>query len=123
MSETEYENRHWRVFIQDMIEFSKKVLSYTDGLTEDDFTADGLTYDATLHNLQLIGKAAAPVPVSIREAHPEIPWSSIIETKNRLTHGYLGIDNIVVWDIIQADVPDLLPKLQRLLDSAEQERP
>ena len=50
---------------------------YTDGLTEDAFIADSRIYDATLRNLELIGRAAAPVPSKAREAHPEIPWSSM----------------------------------------------
>ena len=33
------------------IEFSEKVLSYTDGMDQDAFVADGRTYDATLRNL------------------------------------------------------------------------
>ncbi len=32
---------------------------------------------------------------------------------------YLGIDDDVIWDIVQTDVPTLLPKLRRLVDSAE----
>ncbi len=94
---------------------------YTAGLTEDAFIADSRTYDATLHNLQLIDKAATCVPARVRDAHPEIPWSSIIGTRNRIIQGYLNIDDDVVWDIIQADVPDLLPKLRRLLDSTTTE--
>ena len=34
-------------------------------------------------------------------------------------HGYLGIDDEVVWDIVQTDVPELLPKLELLLESTE----
>lgn len=121
MSSSEQEHRNWRLYVQDMIEFSEKVLSYTDGLTKDAFIADGMTYDATLHNIQLIGRAANPVPARVREAHPEIPWGSAVETQHRLTHAYVDIDNNVVWDIIQTDVPDLLPKLRRLLDSSAAE--
>ena len=93
-------------------------MSYTAGLSKDTFIADGITYDATLHNIQLIGRAANPVPAHVREAHPEIPWGCAVETQHRLTHGYLDIDDDVVWDIIQTDVPNLLPKLRSLLDSS-----
>ena len=40
----------------------------------------------------------------------------MIETRNRVTHGYRNIDDKVVWDVIQSDVPDLLPKLRRMLE-------
>ena len=121
MSDSEHENRDWRLYVQDMIEFGEKVLLYTDGLTEDAFISDSRIYDATLRNLQLIGRAASPVPSSVREAHPEIPWHRMIEARNRVTHDYRNIDDKVVWDVIQSDIPDLLPKLRLLLDSATSE--
>lgn len=42
------ETRHWRLYVRDMIEFAEKALAYTKGLNQSAFTADRLTYDATL---------------------------------------------------------------------------
>ena len=82
MSDAPRENREWRFYIQDMLEFgekvlSYKVLSYTDGLNQDAFIADGLTYDATLRNIQLIGEAATHIPPDVRESYPDVPWRTI----------------------------------------------
>jgi uncharacterized protein with HEPN domain len=33
---------------------------------------------------------------------------------DQLIHGYLGIDNDILWNIISVDIPELLPKLQAL---------
>jgi uncharacterized protein with HEPN domain len=106
--------REWRFYLDDMIDFAGKVLAYTDGLDQVGFVASGLTYDATLRNLELIGEAATHIPDEVRTAHPEIPWRKIIATRNRLIHGYLGIDDDTLWSIIQDDVPELLPLLQAL---------
>jgi len=78
------------------------------------FIASGLNYDATLRNLELIGEAAMHVPDDVRSRHPDIPWRLIIATRNRLIHGYLGIDNDTLWSIIRTDVPDLLKKLRSI---------
>ena len=117
------ETRDWLLYVKDMIESGERVLSYTQGLGQNEFVADGLTYDATLRNIELIGEAATHIPDYVREEHSDIPWRSIIGTRNRVAHGYLGVDDDVLWDIIQTDVPDLLPKLHRLLDSAGREAP
>jgi len=106
--------REWRFYLNDMIDFAGKVLTYTDGLDQAGFVASGLTYDATLRNLELIGEAATHIPDEVRTAHTEIPWRMIIATRNRLVHGYLGIDNDTLWSIIQDDVPELLPLLKAL---------
>ena len=120
MSDGSHESRGWRFYVQDMIEFSDKVLSYTNGMDHATFVADGRTYDATLRNLELIGEAATHIPRTVREQHPEIQWRQIIATRNRVAHGYLGIDEDVIWDIIRTDVPNLLPALRNLLDSARE---
>jgi uncharacterized protein with HEPN domain len=54
------------------------------------------------------------VPGSIRAAHPQIPWRLLVATRNRLIHGYLGLDDDVLWSIIQDDVPALLVELRAL---------
>jgi hypothetical protein len=74
MSDAGKEQREWRFYLDDMIAFAKKVQTYTDGLTQAEFTANGLTYDATLRNLELIGEAATHVPNEMSTANPDIPW-------------------------------------------------
>lgn len=110
--------REWRFYIDDMIGFAEKVLAYTDGFEQARFVASGLTYDATVRNLELIGEAATHIPDAIRAQHPQIPWRIIVATRNRLIHGYLGIDDDTLWSIIKTDIPALLPKLQALRDAA-----
>jgi len=109
-------DRDWRPYVQDMVEFGERVVAYVDGLDQQAFTADQRTYDATLRNIELLGEAATHIPENVRDAHPEIAWRQIIGTRNRLAPGYLGIDDDVIWDIIQTDIPDLLPALSRLLN-------
>ena len=119
MCDADRKCREWHFYVQDMLEFGEKVLSFTNGLDEHTFTADVRTYDATLRNIELLGEAATHVPASVRDLHSDIPWRAIIGTRNRLAHGYLHISNNVVWSIVQDAIPDLLPKLRRLLDTEQ----
>lgn len=100
--------REWRFYIDDMISFAEKVIAYTDGFDLDRFIASGLNCDATLRNLELIGEAASHVPDDVRAAHPQVPWRLVIATRDRLIHGYLGIDNDTLWSLVVTDVPALL---------------
>lgn len=109
-------DREWRFYIDDMLSFAGRVLAYTEGLEQSVFVGSGLTYDATLRNLELIGEAATHVPSEVRAAHPEIPWRMIIATRNRLIHGYLGIDDDTLWSIIREDVPAIEAALRGLKD-------
>ena len=110
--------REWRFFISDMIGFCERILAFTQGTGRAAFPADAMRYDATVRNIELVGEAATHLPESVRRNHPEIPWRMIIATRNQLIHGYLGIDDDVLWSIVQTDIPDLLANL-RLLQAQE----
>jgi uncharacterized protein with HEPN domain len=109
--------RVWRFYLNDMISFAEKVLGYTEGFDQQRFIDSGLNYDATVRNLELIGEAATHIPDAVRQNNPQIPWRMMIATRNRLIHGYLGIDNDTLWSIIRTDIPALLPLLQYLQKS------
>ena len=113
MSDGGRQPREWLLYVEDMIRFGEKVLSYTEGLDEKAFFSDDVRYDAVLRNLELIGEAATHVPVGVREAHPDVPWRAIVGIRNRLAHGYLGISDSVIWTTVQDAVPQLLPPLRR----------
>jgi len=86
-----------------MLKFAQKACAYTEGMNQTNFISSGLTYDATLRNLELIGEAATHIPEDIRAAPPDIPWRLIIATRSRLIHGYLGIND---------DIPALITALE-----------
>jgi uncharacterized protein with HEPN domain len=106
--------REWLFYIDDMIGFCAKVLEYTRHLDANNFGASGVNYDATLRNMELIGEAATHIPDQVRSQHPEVSWRKVIATRNRLIHGYLGIDNDVLWSIVQTDIPQLLQQLRQI---------
>jgi len=99
--------REWRFYVDDMMSFVEKVITYTEGLDQSELVKSGQKYDASLRNLELIGEAATHIPDTIRQSSPEIPWRQLIATRNCLIHGYLGIDNDTLWSIIKDDIPAL----------------
>lgn len=111
--------REWRFYLQDMVKFAQNVRVYTEGMSQESFVASGISYDATLRNLELIGEAATHVPENIRGQYVAIPWRLVIATRNRLIHGYLGIDDDTVWSIVQEDVPALLSVLEKIQDELD----
>lgn len=106
--------REWRFYINDRVTFAENVLTYTEGLSQAEFMATGLNYDATIRNLELIGEAATHIPAEVRENYPSIPWRQVVATRNKLIHNYLGIDNDALWSIVQDDVPVLIDELKRI---------
>ncbi len=106
--------REWRFYINDILVFAEKVQAYSAALNQQKFEADELRYDAILRNLELIDEAASHVPEDVRKNFPSIPWRQMIATRNRLIHGYLGIDSDTIWSIIESDIPALIPPLRQM---------
>lgn len=107
--------REWRFYVEDMVAFCDKVVAYTQGLDRASFAADPMRYDATLRNLELIGEAATHVPAEVRNAATDVPWRMVIAVRNRLIHGYLGIDDDTLWSIVRDDLAPLRAGLVKLL--------
>ena len=65
-------------------------------------------------SLIIIGEAATKVMdgyAEFTQAHPEVPWRSMRNMRNRMAHGYFDIDLNVVWDTVQEWLPELLKYL------------
>ncbi len=67
-----------------------------------------------MFNLIILGEAANKISSDFQLAHPEIPWSSIIGTRNVIVHGYDQVKTSIVWDIIQKNLITLRQNLLKL---------
>ena len=57
-------SREWVMFFEDMIESCSRILEYTTGLDRSEFESKKLVFDATVHNVEIIGEAARNIPKS-----------------------------------------------------------
>jgi uncharacterized protein with HEPN domain len=83
------------------------------------FRGDSKTVDAVIHNLAVIGEAAANVPDEIASGHPEIPWRILKAVRNVIVHEYFGVTLDIVWQTIRQDLPALMPALRRLTKDSQ----
>ena len=107
-------SREWCLYAADMKACRGRVAEYTSGLSRDEFERKRLVYDATLRHLELLGEAARHVPEEARARAPDIPWRRIVGARNVLIHGYLGIDNDIIWDIVRSEIEKLSLALEKL---------
>jgi uncharacterized protein with HEPN domain len=73
-----------------------------------------------VRHLQIIGEAAYALPRGLRDEQADIPWTEIIGMRHILVHDYFVIDTDIVWDAVERDLPDLKPKVERMLRELEQ---
>ena len=75
------------------------------------------TIDAVVRNLEIIGEAAKNLKDEVRSSMPDIEWRKIIGLRNRIIHGYFGIDREIIWRIVHEDVILFDKSLNRSFDA------
>jgi len=91
-----------------------KIKQYAYGLTYDGFVNDSKTQDAIIRNLEVIGEATKQISPKLKEKSPTIPWKMIAGTRDRLIHGYFGVNIDIVWEIATIDVPVLEQEIKKI---------
>ena len=81
------------------------------------FQENSMRVEACVFNLMQIG-ALAKISLS-EEAKAEIstiPWKQLYGMRNRMVHGYSGVDMRIVWDTISSDLPQLRQEIEPQLN-------
>jgi uncharacterized protein with HEPN domain len=112
-------SRDETMYLQDILESCCKIKSFTAGLTKTKLLRDDKTYDAVVRNLEIIGEAAKHITTPTKTAIPEVNWRKIAGLRDIIAHEYFGIDNNILWDIIQNRIPELSDALKNFFENAD----
>lgn len=107
--------REWRDRIRDILAAIAEIQRFTRNLDDDSFRKDEKSVRAVEMNFIIIGEAASQIPDDIEEKYTTIPWNLMRAMRNRLVHVYFKVDEKLMWDTIQNDLPPLISGLEKLL--------
>jgi uncharacterized protein with HEPN domain len=108
--------REYIDYLQDMLEASAKALQFVRDIDFQAFSKNEEKVFAVIRALEIIGEAAKNIPKSIRGRYQEIPWEDIVGMRNKVIHGYFGVDIEVIWKTVQEDLPLLQATLTRIFE-------
>jgi uncharacterized protein with HEPN domain len=92
----------------------------TDGKTLDDYRVNRLLRQAVERNFEIIGEAVRRLAEHDPATAARIgECPQIISFRNLLIHGYDLIDDQLVWQVIQSDLPILIDSVQKLLNEQD----
>ena len=80
------------------------------------FQKDLKTKRAIERNIEIIGEAVN----RILKVKPEFQLTNarkIVDTRNRISHGYDSVSEDIIWSIIVRDIPNLEKEIEQLLSS------
>ncbi len=69
-----------------------------------------------LYHLQIIGEASRSLSEELRQSYPDPVWSKAVGLRNILVHHYFEIDEELVWQVVERDLPSFRDLVVRVLD-------
>jgi uncharacterized protein with HEPN domain len=79
------------------------------------FETSRLVQDAVIRNLQTLTESSQRLSNDIKATEPQIPWRELAGFRNVIVHGYLGMDLVAVWLVVEQDLPPLAAAIDRMV--------
>ncbi len=107
-----------RKFLGDMKLAAEFVVNTLANRQREEFEQDLILRFAIERELITVGEALNQLHQIAPEIAEQIDrWKDIIGFRNILVHGYDILNTNLVWDIAQKDIPELLAKIETLLQA------
>ena len=92
-------SRGVELYILDIFVAIDKIRRYTAKFSSgSDLLCDELSWDATIRELEIIGEATKSLLQSF--VLNDKKYRRIVDFRNQINHGYFGIDEEIVWDVV-----------------------
>ena len=96
-----------------------RITRYTSGKTYDDLLSDDMMYYAVVKNIEIIGEAANMLTSNFQASHAEVPWKMVKGMRNYIVHEYFQVDDIVVWQVVKDNIPELREQIVRYISDTD----
>ncbi len=112
-------SRDYRDFLQDILTAITDIENFIDGFSYDEFVRDKKTLNAVIRSIEIIGEATKNIPDTLKTQYGDLPWKRMAGMRDKLIHGYFGIDTKTLYKTAKEDIPPLKTPLQKILKEQE----
>jgi uncharacterized protein with HEPN domain len=93
-----------------------EIESYVGTIDFNGFSGNSMMVFACIKQLEIIGEASNHLSDDIKAQYDSLEWRQIIGLRNIFVHEYFGVDNHIVWDVIQNDLPHFKHSIELILE-------
>lgn len=101
--------------LQHMLDMALLLESEKKNHTLTNIKNDRVTFFGLSKIVEIIGEAAYKITKEFKAEHIDLPWRQIEGMRHILVHGYFSISPELLWDVIENDIPSLIPILKSYL--------
>jgi uncharacterized protein with HEPN domain len=105
--------------LEDILKAAEDIRDFTSGMSPGDLANDNKTRSAVLYKFAVMGEATKLLPDPVRERYPDIPWRSIAGLRDKVIHGYIGVDYELLWETITKKIPVVISGIRNILKDAD----
>lgn len=103
-------------FLRHIFDECEFILKAAKNKTEEEIIADDMLSRALIRSLEIIGEAVKNIEEDFKLKYPQIDWKEMAGMRDKLIHGYFGIDYEIVYSTITQDIPDLCHEIKRIIE-------
>jgi uncharacterized protein with HEPN domain len=113
--------RDFRDYLQDILDAIDDVESFVGDMTYDEFVRDKKTLNAVVRSIEVIGEATKNIPEPIKAKYPMLPWKQMAGMRDKLIHGYFGIDTETIYKAAKTNILQLKAPIEKMLKEQEKQ--
>jgi uncharacterized protein with HEPN domain len=106
-------------YLRHILDEAEYLKSQAQKLSQEDFISDETLKRAFVRSIEIIGEAAKKVPDDLKQKYSHIEWRAMAGMRDRLIHGYFGIDYDIVWDVVINKIPPLQQQIEEILQNEQ----
>ena len=108
-----------KIRLQHILDAISEMESYTFEKDFDDFVRNSLLRAGCVRQLEIIGEACSKISNEFRQKFQHIEWNEIIGLRIKIAHEYFGLNNTILWEVIQMDIPKLKIQIEDILNNSD----
>jgi uncharacterized protein with HEPN domain len=102
-------------YLWDIATAAEFIATFTAGLTFEDYRYRDLEQAAVERKFEIIGEALKQAARHFPGSVDSIPdLSEVVGQRDRIAHGYFAVDQKILWNTIESDLPVLRERIRRL---------
>lgn len=105
-----------KIYLKHILQAILKIEDYTNSISYNTFITTSLIQDGVVRQIEIIGEATKRLSGKIKEDYQSLPWKKIAGMRDKLIHGYFGVDLDAVWKTVKNDIPYLKSEIKKVVE-------
>jgi uncharacterized protein with HEPN domain len=102
-------------YLKDILDAINDIENFVKDTDYIKFVTNHMRRNAVVRSLEIIGEASKNIPEELRNQYKNIPWKRMVGMRDKLIHGYFGVDYESVWAVATDRIPEIKHPLAKMI--------